>query len=74
MEPNRKSFNAVTEAFLAENLGGQFEPVGKDFEGSSIYVPAGADQVPGIADALPKDRQQMPAKPAADKEPAESDA
>ena len=43
------SFNAVTEAFLAEHLGGKFEPVGEDFEGSSIHVPVGADGVPGVA-------------------------
>jgi len=60
LEPNRQSFNAVTEAFLAEHLGGRFEPIGKDFEGSSIYVPAGAEQVPGVAEALPSDRRQMP--------------
>ena len=46
---NRMSFNAVTEAFLAEQLGGRFEPVGNDFEGSTIDVPAGADDVPGLA-------------------------
>jgi dipeptidyl aminopeptidase/acylaminoacyl peptidase len=51
---NRKSFNAVTEAFLAEQLGGRFEPVGKDFEGATITVPAGADQVPGLQLALPE--------------------
>jgi dipeptidyl aminopeptidase/acylaminoacyl peptidase len=49
---NSKSFNAVTEAFLAAQLGGRFEPVGKDFTGSTITVPAGADQVPGLAEAL----------------------
>jgi len=49
---NNKSFNAVTEAFLAENLGGRFEPVGKDFEGATITVPTGADQVPGLEEAL----------------------
>jgi len=59
-EPNRKSFNAVTEAFLAKNLGGRYEPVGEDFEGSSILVPAGADDVPGIDEALPTERKQMP--------------
>ena len=37
---------------MAKNLGGEFEPVGKDFEGSSIHIPAGADQVPGISEAL----------------------
>jgi dipeptidyl aminopeptidase/acylaminoacyl peptidase len=49
---NDKSFNAVTEAFLAQQLGGRFEPVGHDFDGSTITVPTGADQVPGLVDAL----------------------
>ncbi len=49
---NNKSFNAVTEAFLAEQLGGRFEPVGGDFQGATITVPTGADQVPGLEDAL----------------------
>jgi dipeptidyl aminopeptidase/acylaminoacyl peptidase len=51
---NSKSFNAVTEAFLAEQLGGRFEPVGKDFDGASITVPEGAMHVPGLAEALKK--------------------
>ena len=50
---NRMSFNAVAEAFLAQHLGGRFEPVGDDFKGASISVPAGADQVPGLTTALP---------------------
>jgi dipeptidyl aminopeptidase/acylaminoacyl peptidase len=74
LEPNRKSFNAVTEAFLAEHLGGQFEPVGDDFQGASIHIPAGADQVPGLSEALSQDRQQMPKKEEAEKEPVESEA
>ena len=49
---NRLSFYAVSEAFLADCLGGRYEPVGDDFEGSSIQVPAGAGFVPGLADAL----------------------
>lgn len=49
---NRLSFNAVTEAFLAQHLGGRYEPVGQDFKGSSIEVPAGADQVPGLKAAM----------------------
>jgi len=60
LERNRMSFNAVTEAFLSEHLSGEFEPVGDDFEESSIHVPAGADQVPGLEEALPKERRQMP--------------
>ncbi len=50
---NRMSFNAVAEAFLSEHLGGRFEPVGDDFKGSSISVPTGADQVPGLTSSLP---------------------
>ena len=49
---NRLSFNAVTEAFLAQHLGGRFERVGDDFHGATISVPAGAEGVPGLADAL----------------------
>ncbi|HQU46110.1 MAG TPA: S9 family peptidase [Pirellulales bacterium] len=49
---NRLSFNAVAEAFLAEHLGGRYEPIGDDFAGASITVPAGAEGVPGLAEAL----------------------
>ena len=49
---NKKSFNAVAEAFLSECLGGAYQPIGDDFAGSSITVPVGADQVPGLAEAL----------------------
>lgn len=51
---NRMSFNAVAEAFLAQHLGGRFQPIGGDFKGSSIGVPTGADQVPGLSVAIPK--------------------
>jgi dipeptidyl aminopeptidase/acylaminoacyl peptidase len=49
---NRLSFYAVAEAFLAEHLGGRFEPVGDDFEGSSLQIPVGAAGVPGLENAL----------------------
>jgi dipeptidyl aminopeptidase/acylaminoacyl peptidase len=49
---NRMSFNAVAEAFLAECLGGRFEPVGDDFQGSTIGVPVGAKGVPGLPESL----------------------
>ncbi|HET6881828.1 MAG TPA: S9 family peptidase [Pirellulales bacterium] len=49
---NRLSFNAVVEAFLAEHLGGRYEPIGDDFRGSTITVPGGAEGVPGLRDAL----------------------
>lgn len=49
---NRKAFNAVAEVFLAQCLGGGYEPVGSDFKGSSIEVPNGADEVYGLKNAL----------------------
>ena len=49
---NSTSFFAVAEAFLSQHLGGRFEPIGDDLEGASIEVPAGAEGVPGLADAL----------------------
>ncbi len=51
---NRLSFNAVTEFFLAQHLGGRAEPIGGDFENSSIEVPDGAALVPGLTEALQK--------------------
>jgi dipeptidyl aminopeptidase/acylaminoacyl peptidase len=60
--PNRKSFNAVTEAFLAENLGGRFEPIGEAFEGASILVPVGAGDVPGLKGELSAEQMTMPPK------------
>ena len=52
---NRTAFNAVAESFLAEHLGGRYEPIDDDLQGSTIQVPAGADGVPGLADALPSE-------------------
>jgi dipeptidyl aminopeptidase/acylaminoacyl peptidase len=49
---NRLSFFAVAEAFLAEHLGGRYEPIGDDLEGTSLTVPVGAEEVPGLAEAL----------------------
>ncbi|HMB94850.1 MAG TPA: prolyl oligopeptidase family serine peptidase, partial [Tepidisphaeraceae bacterium] len=54
---NRQSFFAVSEAFLAQHLGGRFEPVGNDFKGSTIDVSAGADQVPGLSDAIKQNQK-----------------
>jgi dipeptidyl aminopeptidase/acylaminoacyl peptidase len=50
---NRFSFFAIAEAFLAEHLGGRFEPIGDDFKGSSLKVPVGAEHTPGLKEALP---------------------
>jgi dipeptidyl aminopeptidase/acylaminoacyl peptidase len=49
---NRLSFNAVVEAFLSRHLGGRVEPIGRDFQGSTITVPTGAKDVPGLPAAL----------------------
>ena len=49
---NRLSFNAITEQFLAQCLSGKAEPIGRDFEGSSVAVPSGKEFVTGVADAL----------------------
>ena len=49
---NSMAFNAVAEGFLGECLGGRVEPIGDDLAGSSIGVPIGAADVPGLAEAL----------------------
>ncbi|MGD9721552.1 MAG: alpha/beta fold hydrolase [Pirellulales bacterium] len=49
---NRLAFYAVAEAFLAQQLGGRFEPIGKAFAGSTISCPEGSNNVPGLAAAL----------------------
>lgn len=49
---NSKAFNAVAEGFLGQCLGGRAEPIGDDFDGSSISVPTGEQNVPGLAEAL----------------------
>jgi dipeptidyl aminopeptidase/acylaminoacyl peptidase len=52
---NNLAFFAVTDAFLAQQLGGRSEPLSiEDFTGSSIQVPTGSDVVPGLSEALPK--------------------
>jgi dipeptidyl aminopeptidase/acylaminoacyl peptidase len=51
---NNLSFFAVAEAFLASVVEGRYEPIGEDFQNSSIQVPTGADHIPGLADALKK--------------------
>jgi dipeptidyl aminopeptidase/acylaminoacyl peptidase len=49
---NNQSFNAIAEAFLAECLGGRCEPIGIDFQNSSLQVITGAEGVPGLVEAL----------------------
>lgn len=49
---NNTSFFAITEGFLAQCLGGRYEPVGDDFQGSSLEVKEGAQHVAGLEAAL----------------------
>ncbi len=49
---NSKSFWAAVEAFFGEVLGGRVEPMGDVFQGSSAQVKAGAEHVPGLAEAV----------------------
>ena len=49
---NNLSFMAIAEAFLARCLGGRYEPIGDDFENSSIQVLAGESDVPGLSGKL----------------------
>jgi dipeptidyl aminopeptidase/acylaminoacyl peptidase len=49
---NNLSFSAIAEAFLSRCLGGRFEPITNDFNGSSLQVLVGAEHVPGLSDAL----------------------
>ena len=49
---NRVSFYAIAEGFLSQCLGGRYEPIGNDFKGSNLKVLEGAENVPGLADAL----------------------
>lgn len=58
---NRISFYAMAEGFLQKCLGGRVEPIGRDFEGSSLEVKQGADQIPGLQEAV----AAMPRKPPA---------
>ena len=49
---NNLSFNAIAEAFLANCLGGRYEPIGDAFQGSSLQVRTGAEAVPALGEAL----------------------
>jgi dipeptidyl aminopeptidase/acylaminoacyl peptidase len=49
---NNYSLNAVLDIFLAQCLGGVYEPIGRDLEGSSMTVQAGVEHIYGLRDAL----------------------
>ena len=50
---NNKSFNAVAEIFLAQCLGGPYEPIGADFKGSTLTVPTGKENITTLSESLP---------------------
>lgn len=52
---NRFAFYAVTEAFLAQHLGGRYEEIGNAFDGAVFTIPEGQEGVPGLKDALKKE-------------------
>ena len=49
---SKTAFNAITEAFLAANLGGRCEALEEQLDESSVLVPVGADRIPGLPAAL----------------------
>ncbi len=49
---NRFAFYAVTEAFLAQHLGGRYEPIGDAFSGAVFTIPSGQNGAPGLEAAL----------------------
>ncbi|MEM8985226.1 MAG: S9 family peptidase [Pseudomonadota bacterium] len=49
---NRLAFYSVAEGFLSACLGGRAEPIGDDFEGSSLTAPTGAAFIHGLPEAL----------------------
>jgi len=49
---NNLSFFSMVEVFLAEHIGGRYEPIGSDFKGSSVEILAGVEQIPGLREAL----------------------
>jgi len=55
-EPNRLAYRALAEAFLARQLGGACEPMGRDLEASSHEFRAGAE----ILDEILRTRDPIP--------------
>lgn len=49
---NSMSFYAITELFLHKCLGGRYEAISDQIEGSSVQVPVGVEHIPGLAEAL----------------------
>jgi dipeptidyl aminopeptidase/acylaminoacyl peptidase len=63
---NNIAFNAIAEGFLGKCLGGRVEPIGTDFDGSSLQVPEGAALLDGLEAAVKAHAAAAPAAPAAE--------
>ena len=48
---NNLAFFAITEAFLAEHLGGRMQPIESDLRQSSAIIEAGGELIPELAEA-----------------------
>jgi len=49
---NSMAFNAILEVFLGQCLGGRYEDISGQIEGSSLQAPVGVEHIPGLAEAL----------------------
>jgi len=49
---NSMAFNAILEVFLGQCLGGRYEEITSQIEGSSVQAPVGVEHIPGLAEAL----------------------
>ena len=47
---NQRSFNALTEVFLAQCLEGPYQPIDDDLLGSTLTIPAGVENIDELAD------------------------
>lgn len=48
---NSMAFWAVTEAFLAQHIGGRYQSIGSDVRESTAQIPVGTDLIPGLSDS-----------------------
>ena len=49
---NNLAFFAISEVFLAEHIGGRYEPIGSSVRESSAKVEAGAGLIRGLSESI----------------------
>jgi len=49
---NRIASDAIMEVFLAQHLGGRYQPITDELEGSSVQIPTGVKHIPDLTEAL----------------------